>query len=176
MTTLAELMTTLPRRLGPRPRTGPIVPHEQLDQNGLPTIGEKLWQRRIGFPGVVAGPSGISAPATRAVHLEPKLARGPSSAFVVGTEFAHIHGAHDGSLHAALPPEAVAPLLVDLGWGELHPIARTGARPPTLVMLYGPRDEEELEAIWKLVELSYQYARGELVESRDPRSSRSASA
>jgi hypothetical protein len=83
-------------------------------------------------------------------------------AYLAGTEFAHLHGAHDGSLHslhAALPREAVA-LAVDRGWGELHPIARTGARAPTLMMLYSPRDETELQAIWKLVEISYQFARG----------------
>jgi hypothetical protein len=27
-------------------------------------------------------------------------------------------------------------------------------------MLYGPRDEAELETIWQLVETSYAYARG----------------
>jgi hypothetical protein len=29
-----------------------------------------------------------------------------------------------------------------------------------LVMLYGPRDQEELETIWQLVESSYRFARG----------------
>jgi hypothetical protein len=33
--------------------------------------------------------------------------------------------------------------------------------PPTHVMIYGPRDEAELETVWQLVEVSYAFARGE---------------
>jgi hypothetical protein len=33
--------------------------------------------------------------------------------------------------------------------------------PTTLVMIYGPRDEAELETVWQLVEISYAFARGE---------------
>ena len=157
--TLTEIAAGLPARRGPRPRTGPVVPHEQLDQNGPQELGEELWSQMTALEGVRPGRSGISAPATRAVHLDPGLAAGPAEAFVVGTEFAHLHGAHDGSLHAALPREAVV-LAVDRGWGELHPIARTGARPPTLMMLYSPRDMAELTAVWKLVQVSYRFARG----------------
>jgi len=39
-------------------------------------------------------------------------------------------------------------------------MARRGLAPPTLVMLYGPRDQAELETIWQLVETSYAFARG----------------
>jgi phospholipase/carboxylesterase len=84
---------------------------------------------------------------------------GPPEAFLVGTEFAHLHGARDGSLHVALPT-ADATLAIEKGWAELHPLARPGVFPPTLVMLYGPRDEAELETIWQLVQISYAFARG----------------
>ena len=33
--------------------------------------------------------------------------------------------------------------------------------PATHVMVYGARDEAELETVWQLVEISYAYARGE---------------
>lgn len=158
----------LPTRRGPRPRTGPIVPHEQLDQNGPPDLGERLWTRMAALQGVRTGRSGISAPSSRAVHLDPALAGGPAEAFMVGTEFAHLHGAHDGSLHATLPPEILASA-VDHGWAELHPIARDGLRAPTLVMLYSPRDEAELETIWHLTEISHEYARGREDGSRPHR-------
>jgi hypothetical protein len=136
-----------------------MVPHEQLDQNGPPKLGEELWSRMAALEGVSAGRSAISAPTSRAVHLDPDLAVGPPEAYIVGTEFAHLHGAHDGSLHATLPREA-AGVAIDRGWGELHPVARTGGRAPTLMMLYSPRDQTELEEIWKLVEISYRFARG----------------
>jgi Family of unknown function (DUF5519) len=149
----------LPQRTGPRPRTGPIVPHEQLDQNGPLAVQERLWARMESLDGVRTGASGISAPSSRALHLEPALAKGPASAFIVGTEFAHLHGAHDGSLHATLPEQLVG-LATDRGWAELHPAAREGLRSPTLVMLYSARDLQELATVWLLVQASYAFARG----------------
>ena len=79
-----------------------------------------------------------------------------------GTEFAHLHGhgPADGSLHLMLPV-SVARDAIENGWSELHPMARRGAAPQTLVMLYGPRDMEELEMVWRLVQASYAFARGE---------------
>jgi hypothetical protein len=107
------------------------------------------------------GPSALSLPATRALHLDPRIAAGPPGAYAPGTtEFAHLHGAADGSLHLSLP-EDVATEAIHTGWAELHPIARQGMHPPTLVMLYGPRDQVELEIIWQLVQISYAFARGQ---------------
>jgi hypothetical protein len=111
--------------------------------------------------GVRPGRSHVSLPDTRALHLDPRLATGPGDAFFAGTEFAHLHGASDGSLHLMLPV-SVAGDAIDKGWSELHPVARRGAGPPTLVMLYGPRDEAELEVVWRLVQTSYAFARGEV--------------
>jgi hypothetical protein len=44
---------------------------------------------------------------------------------MVGVEFAPLHGASDGSLHAALPPD-VAAQAITRGWAEFHPLARRG--------------------------------------------------
>jgi hypothetical protein len=114
-----------------------------------------------GLEGVRPGRSHVSLPDTRALHLDPRLATGPGDAFFTGTEFAHLHGASDGSLHLMLPV-SVAGDAIDKGWSELHPVARRGAAPPTLVMLYGPRDPAELEVVWRLVQTSYAFARGEV--------------
>ena len=57
-------------------------------------------------------------------------------------------------------PISVARDAIDKGWSELHPVARRGAAPP-LVMLYGPRDEAELDTVWQLVQTSYAFARGQ---------------
>jgi hypothetical protein len=135
------------------------MPHQQLDQNAPSALQEALWQRMTALDGCRPGRSGVSLPDSRAVHLDPGLALGPEEAFMVGTEFAHLHGAADGSLHVTLPP-AVAAEAVERGWAEPHPLARLGVAPSTLVMLYGPRDEAELETVWRLVETSYAFARG----------------
>jgi hypothetical protein len=145
-------------RSGPRPTTGPAIPHQQLSQTAPISLQEELWRRMSSLEGVRTGRSGVSVPASRALHLEPALARGPREAFMVGTEFAHLHGATDGSLHVTLPPELAAEA-IERGWAELHPIARAGRLPKTLVMVYGPRDEAELETLWQLVLSSYAFAR-----------------
>ena len=36
--TPTEIAAGLPARHGPRPRIGPMVPHEELDQNGPPEL------------------------------------------------------------------------------------------------------------------------------------------
>jgi hypothetical protein len=150
----------LPQRSGDRPKTGPEIPHQQLSQNAPLPLQEELWRRMTSLEGVHPGRSYVSLPETRALHLDPGLAGGPRDAFFAGTEFAHLHGASDGSLHLMLPV-SVASNAIDKGWSELHPVARRGAAPPTLVMLYGPRDELELETVWQLVQTSYAFARGE---------------
>jgi hypothetical protein len=160
MATNTESSTVLPQRIGSRPRTGPEIPHQQLDQIAPGEVQTELWRRMTTLEGVRAGRSGISLPDTRALHLEPQLALGPGQAYMVGTEFAHLHGAADGSLHVMLPA-ALASEAIDKGWAELHPMARRGMAPPTLVMLYGPRDQAELETIWELVVASHAFARGQ---------------
>jgi hypothetical protein len=137
------------------------MPHQQLDQNAPPPLQEALWQRMTSLEGCRPGRSGVSLPDSRALHLDASFALGPEEAFMVGTEFAHLHGPADGSLHVTLPP-AVAADAVERGWAEPHPLARAGIAPASLVMLYGPRDEAELETVWRLVETSYAFARGML--------------
>lgn len=102
--------------------------------------------------GVSVGKSLVSVPGARAFHLNEALARGPKGAFQRGREFAHVHPAHDGSLHVTLPPEIYEEVLAK-GWGEPHPVSGT-------MMIWGPRNEEELDVIWNLVHASYEYATG----------------
>ncbi|MEV8021355.1 luciferase family protein [Streptomyces sp. NPDC086554] len=147
----------LSSRSGPKPRTGPAIPHQQLSQIAPAELQEQLWSRMLTLAGATAGRSNISFPETRALHLAPEAAAGPAEAFLIGTEFAHLHGVEDGSLHLALP-ESEAQEVVAAGWGELHPLAREGRRPPTLLMVFGPRDEHELEIVWELVRRSHRFA------------------
>jgi hypothetical protein len=151
--------SALPLRRGGRPRTTPTNPHTQLDQQ--PTdfrLVEELARRAFSLPGVVEEPSGISVPGARALVLGPSERAGPPEAFLIGREFAHLHPDPDHSLHAMLPTETVAEA-VAAGWAESHPVALRGLIPPTAVMLYAPRDEEELDVIDGLVRASHAFAR-----------------
>ncbi|WP_280497771.1 luciferase family protein [Nocardia asiatica] len=157
MTTTLDGRLNLPRRSGDRPRTREHTPHQQLSQISPPDLQEQLWSRMLTLADVLPGRSGVSVPDTRALHLRPAMAHGPREAYLVGSEFAHLHGHGDGSLHMCLPKEVVAQALRQ-GWAEQHPMARQGYLPGTLVMVYGPRDQEELEVVWQLVRISHRFA------------------
>jgi hypothetical protein len=150
----------LPQRAGSRPRTTPTNPHTQLDQQPAdPRLVEELARRVFALPGVVEQPSGISVPGARALVLAPEESAGPPEAFLIGREFAHLHPAPDHSAHAMLPPEVVREA-VDAGWAEPHPVARMGLIPDTAVMLYAPRDDDELAVIETLLRASREFAGG----------------
>lgn len=146
----------LPIRLGERPETIRLMPHTQTSQKAPPEMQEALFARCAALPGVTVGDSLISVPGARAFHLDPAMA-GPPDAFIRGHEFAHLHPAYDGSLHLRLPQDQAAEV-VETGWGEFHPLVEEGALPPVMVMVYGPRDADDLEQVWRIVEASYQQA------------------
>jgi hypothetical protein len=151
--------SSLPVRLGDRPRTTPTNPHTQLDQQPTDlTWVEELARRVFALPGVIEQPSRISVPGARALVLAPEEATGPPEAFLIDREFSHLHPSPDHSLHAMLPPETVTEA-VAAGWAEPHPVALRGLIPPTAVMLYAPRDEAELDVIEALVRASHAFAR-----------------
>lgn len=159
----ATAASMLPRRRGPRPTTTSRMPHSQLDQQPAdPAIIESLARRIFGLPGVRRGPSGVSVPGTSAAILDDSV---PTSgdAFLVGREFAHIHPGPDHSLHIALPA-SLADAAIGLGWAERHMLAGTDSVPIGTVMVYAPRDMEEVGTVAAIVEAAYH----ELVKKPPP--------
>ncbi|KAF8859272.1 hypothetical protein BDZ45DRAFT_364267 [Acephala macrosclerotiorum] len=100
-----------------------------------------------------------------------------------GYELCHAHHA-DGSMHVVLHPEDVR-TVIEQGWGERHPLACTTwiwmtyfklkykfitktARPPipeTLVFVYAPKNEDEINTVLKIVDASIWYFTGKEVGS-----------
>jgi len=78
---------------------------------------------------------------------------------MVGREFAHLHPPDDGSLHLVLSPTEVDQV-IENGWAERHPLAGRFGLPENIVMVYGPRDEEELRVVEELVRASHAFAGG----------------
>ena len=148
----------LPQRSGPRPEVSWQIPQQQLSQNGPQSLQEELFARVSALPGVTGGASHISVPGARAFSLP--AGRGREEAYLVPTvrEFAHLHPDYDGSLHLALPAVQAADLVAK-GWGVPHMWAGTRLSPG-FVMLFGPRDREELETVAGIVEASHAYAMG----------------
>lgn len=147
----------LPQREGPAPQVIGPRPHAQQSQNAPAHLQQELADRALQLPGVSEAPSGVSVPGARAFVLAEDVARGPAEAFQVGREFAHLHPPEDGSLHMTLPGQ-VAQAAYAKGWGEPHPVSGTP-------LIFGPRDEAELEVIWSLLRGSYEYAAGKETSS-----------
>ncbi|MEV6108611.1 luciferase family protein [Streptomyces sp. NPDC051940] len=153
---MAVDLSGLPARRGPRPgTTGREVPHDQLEDFSPPGIRAALVAYAEGLPGVRTGPSLVSEPGSLALRLHRE--EQPFEAFLHPSvdEFGHIH--RSGFLHLTVPAPDLA-VLTELGWTEPHPISRRAEFPDTIVMLYAPRDEEELAVARTVLRASYDQA------------------
>ncbi|MEM6642392.1 MAG: hypothetical protein AAF616_05390 [Bacteroidota bacterium] len=152
----------LPRREGARPNTTNTNPHTQLNQQpeDLSYI-EELSNWAFGLGHIERQPSRISVPGAVAMCLDEDHTCDSCNAFMVGTEFAHFHPDPDYSLHLGLSQED-AEFFILHGWGEWHPMIDRGILPPNIIMLYAPRNQEELDVAKFILGRSYAYAKGEL--------------
>lgn len=148
----------LPTRRGPRPDVSWTIPQQQQTQNAPPDLQERLLEEVRQLSGVAVGPSHISVPGARGFTLREGSA--DEQAFLVPqfAEFAHLHPSYDGSLHVVLPPELAADVSTK-GWGRPHMWAGTRLSPG-FMLVYGPRDEDELATVRGIVAASHAYASG----------------
>ena len=150
----------LPPRTGDRPRATTSLPHSQLDQQPPTTQQlDSVLTEAASWPHVSLQPSRIAVEGSRALVLTVDAETGPKEAFMVDREFCHGHAGGDASLHAALPTQ-LAIAARQAGWAEPHYLVHTGQAPPTITMLYAPRDEVERDVILRLVRASYEFALG----------------
>lgn len=133
-----ESTLLLPARNGPRPTTDGIAPHRQMTQTSpedmMPQL-EALIKKAATGPKTEFGVS--------------KIEKSGPAVFVGSKEVAHVH-AMDRSLHASLP-DADAKEVIEKGWGERHRLAGRFGLSTGLVMVYSPRDKEELATVDKIV-------------------------
>ncbi len=64
-------------------------------------------------------------------------------------------------MHLALRAQD-ARAVIEAGWGELHPASALGLIPAGIVMVYAPREPNELEIAMHIVEASYRFALGQV--------------
>lgn len=144
-------------RSGTRPRMSDDGPHRQVDQVAPPALWGTLVARVFNLPGVSEGISQVSPASSRAVFFDDGIvASTPSRSLAPHghLEPVHVHGVEDTSLHLVLPAGRGAQL-VELGWAEPHQYADFG----TEYMVYGPRDEDELDAVFSIIQESLDFAR-----------------
>jgi hypothetical protein len=159
MTAQTSTKTELPSRQGPAPQTTRHNPQQQTDQ--IPGQSEYMAFREqiANWPAVIKAPSMRAPHGTIGLFLAKEDAKGPPEAFLLATEFAHLHPLPDGSLHMVLPPDVHAAAIA-AGWGIPHPMAGMPSVSPQTILIYAPRNADEREAVAKLVAAAERYARG----------------
>lgn len=149
-------------RKGERPETDKQAPHTQLTQlPPLPSrqkLSQVIVKRLAEAPDVTIGGSRRAPPGSIGFHLNPSKASRNERAFLLGTEIAHVHADDDGSLHAILP-EPTRTQAIELGWAEPHPFAGMPTVSLDTVMLYAPRDEDEVDVVVSLIHAGLANAR-----------------
>lgn len=157
---LSHSTASFPKRAGPPPQTTPWAPHIQQDQIAPPEMLAALAARVFALPDIEERPIYRADPPERGLWLKDGVQAGPADAFINEREIGHFHP-WDRSMHIALPPD-VAKKAVSAGWAEVHPVGRAGLAPQNFVMIYGPRDDHEVDIVFSLVQAAYLYAGGKL--------------
>lgn len=149
-------------RVGPKPETTHGLPHAQVTQHGPDDIVDQMREWAFALPDVDEAHSLVSVPGARAMVMHD-AAQCNHEAFMAGREIAHIHPKPDnGSMHVQLPHEDAIEVVAK-GWGEHHTLVGLGRRPIGLVMVYSPRDADELAIIKSILGRSWESATGQQI-------------
>ncbi|WP_448549422.1 luciferase domain-containing protein [Thalassotalea fusca] len=153
---------TLPVRPGDKPLTDNVIPHTQYDQNSSPEIVAKLADWLFSLEHIECKHSMISVAGTPGAYIKQDVGPINQAAVMVDREFTHIHPEpNPGSQHLVLTPED-AKEVIDKGWGEEHPLLARGQIRTHTIMVYAPRNEEDLKTIKTITKRAYDYALSKL--------------
>ncbi len=147
---------TVPTRLGGVPETTLEVPQQQVSDNAPLWAREALLKRTRLLPQVAVQETLLAIPGSVAFHLNAGVGAGLEDQFMAGREFLHFHPPHDGSFHAIVP-QPLRDHLVGSNWAIPHLLAGYVVHPNT-VMIWGPRDEDEVEICWRIIQASHSHA------------------
>ncbi|KOS16632.1 hypothetical protein ESCO_004761 [Escovopsis weberi] len=148
----------LPYRPGPRPLVAGIAPQRQLDQRG--SQGCYLALRRAMERLALRRPREFGTERScLEKHGLALFARFPLQTNCQG-EICHVHDS-DHSMHLCLHPNDSKEIL-QKGWGQRHPLAREEEflRMPVsrdFVMIYAPRDDQELQIVCRIISAAIWY-------------------
>jgi hypothetical protein len=146
----------LPARKGPRPTTicGPL--HIQCNGHGDRTYLNALVDKVLSWPHIEPVGPLISRSNTIPIRLMAMATSSDPSAFITAREFARVLlGAQ--TIYMALPL-VCANWAIVRGWAEPHFLRSYGLMPAGAVVVYTPKDSEQLEVCSLLVSKSYHCA------------------
>ena len=160
--TIQQVKFEIPKRVGDKPLTGQQPPHLQFSDLSPKEVFEKMEQWALfdlpeKVPFIRKHPTLISVPSSQALWLDESKAAA-KNAFMPPShsrEFAHLHA--DGSWHLVVAENTVEEIIM-AGWGERHPWYDKGVLE---VMIYAPRNDDELSIIKQLVITSIEHASNE---------------
>ena len=148
----------LPERRGDAPKIGAVPPQLQFSDKSPRDIYQKLhdWMFST-FPKVRKEPTRISVPTSIAMWLDENEEVGHADAFMPppgSREFTHLH--LDGSIHTVVS-DAVEKEILAKRWGVRHMYYDQGVKE---MLVYAPRNNEELGIVKSVIIKSYEYATG----------------
>ena len=153
-------LENLTKRLGERPQTGPQIPHLQHTDNSSVELFEELANWLFSLELIEERETIISVRGARAAWIKDDYPNANFNVLKTGREFTHIHPLDiygGGSQHLSLTRKNCE-TVIEKGWGEYHPL------DPRIypnkdyghIMVYAPRNKEELEAIKIITIASYK--------------------
>lgn len=163
MDQLLSTLQRIPNRPGPSPTATFEIPHQQLNQPAPIVVQEELITAVAALPNVLLWESPNSLPGAIGWILGESLDTDEKGDLIAGSEFGHQHRNEVGSMHLSLPA-AASQIVLEKGWAVLHPFSTVihGSRAVDYLLVYAPRDNEDLKIVWLIVQASYAFARGEL--------------
>jgi hypothetical protein len=155
---METIQFNIPQRQGEAPQIGQVPPQLQFSDKSPRDIYKKFhdWMFNT-FPKVRKESTRISVPSSIAMWLDENENVGHIDAFMPpsgGREFTHLH--LDGSIHTVVGT-ALEDEIINKKWGVRHMYYNRGVKE---VLVYAPRNEEELEILKTIVVKSYEYATG----------------
>lgn len=155
------VLKKLPKRAGIKPSIAPFaVPHRQTDQHNDEAT-RRLQQQA--FDNQVADPKyklqykmSYLERHNPGIFLRDSTAGNPTIVPISHGEIGHIHPS-DGSMHIIMSPSDTK-TVIEAGWGELHGLAGDGRAAKTYMMIYSPRNKEEVEVTKKILAAAVKYA------------------
>jgi hypothetical protein len=163
MDQLLSTLQRIPNRPGPSPTATFEIPHQQLNQPAPIIVQEELITAVAALPNVLLWESPNSLPGAIGWILGESLDTDEKGDLIAGSEFGHQHRNEVGSMHLSLPA-AASQIVLEKGWAVLHPFSTVihGSRAVDYLLVYAPRDNEDLKIVWLIVQASYAFARGAL--------------
>jgi len=153
----------LPQRVGEAPKITEGMPQLQIGVDAVDVVNAELFRRVYSLPSVQNQLTVISpVEGSRALWVDPAIDVAHPELFPKERELGHIHP--DGSLHMTMDPER-GQEAVDAGWALFHPAAGTRPGFQGFMLLYTPRDMEELNVICQLIVDGYNHVVGASVDA-----------